>query len=240
MALREEFVSTGNWLFRWRSYLPLLLIVLFIPALRNFHYPFQSQALDNVFDCFCLLVSLAGLGVRIHTIGYAAVGTSGRNTVGQKAESLNATGMYSVVRHPLYLGNFLMWFGISMVPRLWWFSLLVTLIYWLYYERIMFAEEEFLRGKFGDAYMQWAAVTPAFVPNIKGWKSPSQPFTLRTVLKKEHSGLFGLVGAFTFVDFLGDYFAQGKPVIDVMWTSIFTVTLILYLIIVVLNKKKLI
>ncbi|MGB8874133.1 MAG: hypothetical protein WCC75_12145, partial [Desulfobaccales bacterium] len=40
-------------------------------------------------------------------------GTSGRNTQGQVAETLNTTGIYSLVRNPLYLGNFLIWLGLS-------------------------------------------------------------------------------------------------------------------------------
>ena len=32
--------------------------------------------------------------------------TSGRNTHDQVADSLNTSGIYSIVRHPLYVGNF--------------------------------------------------------------------------------------------------------------------------------------
>ena len=34
MALREEMEATGNWLFRWRSYLPLALLALLLAGLQ--------------------------------------------------------------------------------------------------------------------------------------------------------------------------------------------------------------
>ena len=37
--------------------------------------------------------------------------------------------------------------------------LLYMLIFTLYYERIIFAEEMFLRREFGQAYLDWAATT---------------------------------------------------------------------------------
>jgi len=33
--LSDEFQKAGNWLFRWRSYLPLVLVVLAIPAAQD-------------------------------------------------------------------------------------------------------------------------------------------------------------------------------------------------------------
>ena len=148
-AAEEEFERTGQWLFRWRSYLPLLLIALFLIAFRDFKYPFGSHGWDYLWEIFCLSVSMLGIAVRALTVGFIPKGTSGRNTKGQVAEDLNTTGMYSLVRNPLYLGNFIIWLGISLFVRLWWFSLIVILIFGIYYERIIFAEEEFLRHKYG-------------------------------------------------------------------------------------------
>jgi len=75
--------------------------------------------------------------------GYAPRGTSGRHTLRQEAKRLNSSGMYSLLRHPLYLGNALMWLGISLFVHVWWVVVISMLIFWIYYERIMFAEEEF-------------------------------------------------------------------------------------------------
>ena len=82
------------------------------------------------------------------------------------------------------------------------------LIFGLYYERIMFAEEEFLRNKFGKQFEEWAENTPAFIPNLSEWKPPSLPFSIRPVLKKEYQGFFAIIAIFTFLEVIGDLFYQ--------------------------------
>ena len=152
MALREDMERQGRWLFRWRSYLPLLGIPLFIVALK------QSGILENKFGdsvsdiwgICAIVISFLGLVVRSLTVGYTPRGTSGRNTKSQIAETLNTTGMYSISRNPLYLGNFIIVLGITLFIQVWWLALLVWFGFWLYYERIIFTEEEFLRNKFND------------------------------------------------------------------------------------------
>lgn len=227
MALREHFEQAGNWLFRRRSFLPLLLLPLFLIALREFTYPGGSHELHLLWEGGCFAVSLAGLALRIATVGFAPPGTSGRNRHEQQANSLNTTGTYSLVRHPLYLGNYLMWLGVASVPRVWWLPVLVTLAFILYYERIMFAEEEFLRRQFGTAFTTWAARTPAFVPQHSPWTPPDRPFSLRQVLRQEYSGLFALVLVYTLLEVGGDFVATGRLQLDPVWGVFFVVTALL-------------
>lgn len=157
MALQEELEMQGNWLFRRRSLLPLLILPAGIIALV-FTIQMHGMLFTAVFsywhmyEYLCLALSLSGMFVRMYTVGHTPVGTSGRNTAGQVADSLNTTGIYSVVRHPLYLGNFLMWLGIALLTCSVGFIATFVFAYWLYYERIMYAEEQFLRRKFGDTY----------------------------------------------------------------------------------------
>jgi protein-S-isoprenylcysteine O-methyltransferase Ste14 len=237
MALKKELKEQGEWLFRWRSYLPLLLAILFLAAFSSYESPFRNPQLDQIWELFCLSVSLVGLGIRILTIGYAPFGTSGRNTGGQVAEVLNTTGMYSLVRHPLYLGNFIIWFGISLFFRLWWLSLITTLTFWLYYEKIMYAEEDFLEQKFGDAFREWARQTPAFVPKLRGWRAPSLSFSFRTAIRREYSGFFAIIASFTVLDILSEFYLHGRIVLDPMWLKIFAVGLIIYLTLRYLKKR---
>ncbi len=102
------------------------------------------------------------------TVGFTPKNTSGRNTsAGQIADELNATGIYSLVRHPLYLGNFFMWLGPVLFLRSFVVIVFFVLIYWLYYERIMFAEEQFLRRKFGETYDKWSEKVRSLIPSFK-------------------------------------------------------------------------
>ncbi len=239
MPLREEIQKQGNWLFRHRSYIPLLFLPLLLLALKD------SDVLERLFgdsvedgwDLFCVVVSFAGLFIRALTIGYVPAGTSGRNTERQVADRLNTTGMYSVVRHPLYLGNFLIMLGIVMFTQVWWIVVVSILAFWLYYERIIFAEEEFLREKYGDAFLEWARRTPAFLPRLKGWKGPELPFSFRTVLRREYSGLLVITSSFTSLEVLEDMVAEGRVDVDGGWVAFFVAGLILYLTFRTLKKK---
>ena len=46
MALREELERSGNWLFRHRSYLPIVMLVPILVALHGYHYPDGRHDLD--------------------------------------------------------------------------------------------------------------------------------------------------------------------------------------------------
>ncbi len=227
MALREDFEAAGNWLFRRRGFVPLLLLPGLFAALGSFRYPASSHRLDLLWEGVCLALSLLGLAVRVATVGFAPPGTSGRNRHEQTAASLNTTGMYSLVRHPLYLGNYFMWLGVAMLPRVWWSPVLVSLAFGLYYERIMFAEEEFLRRTFGATFMDWAARTPAIIPRRLQWQPPSRAFSLRTVLQREYSGLFALILSFTVLELAGDFEHTGKLALDPVWVAAFVTTALL-------------
>ena len=237
MPLREEFVASGQWLFRWRSYLP---VVLFAPVVLVTWERARAALLpvpDRGWDLVCLVVSMLGIVVRGIAIGSAPAGTSGRNTAeGQVASTVNTTGMYSVVRHPLYLGNFLNWLGVALFPRSAWLAVVIVLAFWLYYERIMFAEEEFLRGKFGPAYEEWASRTPAFLPDFRRWRPATLPFSGRNVLKREYSGVLGIVACLAALDVVRDSTAAGEPSIDPMWIGILAITLVLYFVLRTLKR----
>jgi protein-S-isoprenylcysteine O-methyltransferase Ste14 len=238
MALREEFESQGNWLFRWRSYLPLLLLPLFIVALREsitFEKIFGNTA-KNYFQMFCICVSFVGLFIRCLTIGYIASGTSGRNTKTQKAESLNTKGIYATVRHPLYLGNFIIFFGLVLFVKVWWFVIICSLLYWIYYERIMYREEEFLRKKFGETYITWAERTPAFLPKLNKWQRPDLTFSVKKVLQREYIGFFEIIACFTILHYALSYFNTNRFTFELGWALFFGFGLLSFIVLRILKK----
>ena len=236
MEMREHYVASGHWLFRRRSWLPLIPMVVVVIGLAGYEYPSGSRDLHRAWGVICLLVGLFGAGIRALTIGYIAGGTSGRNRSRQVAEALNRRGVYSVVRHPLYLGNYFMWLGAALLPRDPWVVLVVTLVFWLYYERIMTAEEDFLRGKFGTAFEEWASRTPAFIPALGQWQPEDRSFSLRMVLRREHSGVYGLVATICILAQAGDMIAAGALRIDPFWGWLFGVSTLLLAVVVLLKR----
>ena len=106
MALVDSWEKQGNFLFKYRGQIPVLLFLIAIPFL--YYTPDVNFIVQFYWNVVSVLVSILGFAIRFYTIGTTPKGTSGRNTKEQIAEFLNSTGIYSVVRHPLYLGNYLM------------------------------------------------------------------------------------------------------------------------------------
>jgi len=221
MALRNQLESSGSWLFRHRSYLPLAILPIFLICLTSSSYINNSHEINEFWQVGCMVVSFCGLILRMAVVGHAPYGTSGRNTRKQVAETLNTTGMYSIVRHPLYLANYIIVIGFTMEFHVWWLVLLTTTIYALYYERIMMAEEAFLRVRFGEKFERWAAETPAFIPKLHGWKPFDMPFCWRTVLQREYNAFFLIVAVFFLLDLVGDSVTERHLKIDPGWLAVF-------------------
>lgn len=230
MALVHSFEKNGNKLFKYRGQIPLVLFLLSIPVVYFTDYQFlvNDDALDLVLLITCAVFSFAGQVIRAIAIGTANKHTSGRNTKeGQVAEALNTKGIYSTVRHPLYLGNYFMWIGIVMYSYNIYFVIIVSLLFWLYYERIMFAEERFLERKFGDEYVNWSLKVPAFWPSMKNKVGTEIPFSMKTILRREYSGISATIIGFVFVDFLRDWFVAG----EVQWKLNHLIVLVVALLI---------
>ena len=157
---------------------------------------------------FSYLIIVSGLLMRIHVVGYKAPHTSGRNRHEQVAESLNVKGLYSTTQHPLYMGNFLIWLGISLqVNRLVFVLGIISFsLFFLY--TIIRVEEQFLQSKFGEVYKNWKDNTPAWWMNPILFQKSENSFHGIRVLATEYPTWvsvfagFVLVGILNFV--LGD------------------------------------
>lgn len=236
MALVHEFEKTGNWLFKRRSWLPVILIIAGIIMM----YLGNRQAIlfDERDELIFLGVSLLGQVIRILTVGFTPRNTSGRNTVnGQLADELNVTGIYSIIRHPLYLGNFFMWLGPVLFLRSAGVTIVFVLIYWLYYERIMFAEEQFLRRKFGDSYDKWSEKVSSFIPHTFKFIRSALPFSARNILKREYNSFVNIFVIFTILDLFRNYFLSERVYLTRMWIYLFVSAGLIWLIIRTIHKR---
>lgn len=222
--------SRGDWLFRHRGYLPLVLLPAVAAALASPASPASVLGRpEHRWEAVCLCVSLIGFAIRVYTVGTAPAGTSGRNTARQIAAQLNTDGAYSVVRNPLYLGNALMWAGLVAYTRSLPLILCAGLAFWLIYAPIIRVEEAFLRARFGEQFDRWAARTPAFLPRPLQFRPPVLPFSCRNVLRREYSGLAALVLLFGAEVILRRRFATGEWAAEPAWLILEAGMVVLYL-----------
>jgi protein-S-isoprenylcysteine O-methyltransferase Ste14 len=81
----------------------------------------------------------------------------------QRAGELATTGAYGKVRHPQYVGFFLIMVGFLLqwptIPTLLMFPILLVV-----YRRLAMSEEREVQASFPDAWQAYAARTPRFVP----------------------------------------------------------------------------
>ena len=90
----------------------------------------------------------------------------------KKNEELSQTGPYAITRNPLYVGNFLIGAGFSvMTGRLLLFLLFIVVFIYIYRVTIQ-NEETFLSARFGETFSRYKERVPVFFP-IKFFSSRS-------------------------------------------------------------------
>ena len=239
MLIKDHLADMGETLFRWRSF----VLTLFIPVVAYATWNGEviegtlGEGAGEIYETVCLLLVIGGLALRAYTVGHVPARTSGRNTKGQVADALNTTGIYSVVRNPLYLGNALSYVGVALYPQWIWVGVAMAVVLIFYFERIIAAEERFLLGKFGDEYQDWASRTPAFFPRFRNWQSPALPFSWRSVVRREHPTWLGAVCILYLLELLSTS-VEGEPVAgETGWHILFAAAIIGQIIVTLMKKK---
>jgi protein-S-isoprenylcysteine O-methyltransferase Ste14 len=214
----DDIVSrAGDFLFRWRGHLPFLLAPVIVMAIVISSRPPGGRAEDLAWEIGCFLLALVGWGIRVYTVGTAAPGTSGRNTRRQKANSLNVTGPYSVVRHPLYLANSLIAFALALFSHTWLLPALIAVVTPLYYGSMARREEDYLRSRFGAEFDAWAARVPAGVPRLRGFVRAALPFDWTAVRRREIYPLTVVVVTPFCIDVVEDTWRHGVLTVEPVW-----------------------
>ncbi len=171
----------GRFLFRWRSFTPVPLLLVAIPLVWRGRGPASPLWLGSG-----LALCLLGQALRAWVLGQVPDGTSGQNEK-LMAESLNTSGPYAHTRNPLYLGNLAITLGLCLVAHSPALLILVAALFALQYRAIIAAEEGFLRAQFGARFDDYCARVPRFWPRLRAAPGPTLPWEFRRALKKEHN-----------------------------------------------------
>ena len=88
-----------------------------------------------------------------------------------KNKRLATTGAYSLVRHPLYLGNFLILAGFTLACAHWAVVAVVVLFLLFYYPAAIRYEDRKLKDLFAEEWQAWGTRTPAMFPTRLHWRA---------------------------------------------------------------------
>jgi protein-S-isoprenylcysteine O-methyltransferase Ste14 len=155
-AERSTSARIGAVLFRHRGWLPVpfLLVPLLV---RGVMEPM------NWVVGFALIV----LGEAFRLSGVAAAGTVTRRR-SRTVQRLVTYGIFAWMRNPLYVGNFLIWMGFTIISGVLWFIPVAVLLFAVEYTLIVRYEEGVLESIFGTEYLRYKEHTPRWFPRPPG------------------------------------------------------------------------
>ena len=151
-AEQTRSARVGAQLFRNRSWLPVLFIA--VPLL----VPGRMSAAAWTVGA---IVVVAGEWIRL--MGVAAAGTVTRRR-SRTVQRLVTYGVFGWVRNPLYVGNFLIWMGFTIISGVYWFLPVAIVIFAIEYSLIVRYEEGVLESIFGAEYLAYKQSTPRWIP----------------------------------------------------------------------------
>jgi protein-S-isoprenylcysteine O-methyltransferase Ste14 len=136
-----------------RTKVGLLLAVACVAAGFYLKKTPLDLAKPNVWVVVGLLLIVAGVAFR-----FAAYGCL------KKKEVLATNGVYSLCRHPLYLGSLLLTYGFCFLLNKFWYFVAATIYFLIFYPLTIVWEEIRLAERYGADHEQYARATPALLP----------------------------------------------------------------------------
>lgn len=172
----EMFVrGTYRFLFTVFSVVTLVIFAYLVRAIPDHDIVLMNGVPRMIFHLF----QLAGLVVGVlafrniktgdflglsQLLAYMRYGTVSGDIEGMRDNRLIVSGIYGVVRHPLYLGGILLF---TFNPYITVNTLVVSILADLYFVFGAFIEEKRLIRRFGDEYIDYMNKVPRLVPSVR-------------------------------------------------------------------------
>ena len=153
---------------RKRIILPKLLFLPVVCIAIVSHHVWREEGLVNLsFEVVALtLVAIGAIG-RIWVSAFVS---------GRKDRELVVDGPYAIVRNPLYMFSLLAFVGAGLAFETLTFALLFAALFMVTHMPAIFAEERFLREKFGERFEAYVRAVPRLMP--RSWR-PTYPAETR-------------------------------------------------------------
>lgn len=137
---------------------------------------------------------LVAFGETIRLLSVAYIGGRTRNDR-TNAEKLVTNGPYSIVRNPIYVGNFFIGLGYIFLFNVWmpYIFLIYIPLFLVEYGIIMNVEENFLLSKFESNYRRYKQNVPSVLPLFKRYNGEKVTPNFVRALKSERDTLITIL-----------------------------------------------
>ena len=117
-------------------------------------------------------LALAIISCALFFAGRAVVGDMGLDVAftGDGPEQLATTGVYRMIRNPLYAAYIFHWFGWAVLLGFSAPALIAALVLLYVYHRAAEMEEAFLASRFGTEYARYRERSGRFLPRVHWWR----------------------------------------------------------------------
>lgn len=223
-------IQIGNFFFRYRNFLFIVLyLLLFIPSPPLFSRENFGPDYYLIPIILGLLITISGQLIRGMTIGLAYIVRGGKDKK-VYAEGLVTEGIFRHVRNPLYVGNILMLLGVGILTNSMLYTFIIMPFFMFIYQCIVLAEENFLKGKFGTQFEQYAKRVNRWIPRISGMEQTfaTMEFNWKRWLIKEYNTQFvwlcgiALILLFKYPQFTNGV-SQRRNILAVIFVLLFAV-----------------
>jgi protein-S-isoprenylcysteine O-methyltransferase Ste14 len=156
----------------------------FLPFAFLLFFNREKLPFENTLDAIGIFFMVAGEFLRIWSNCY----TESRLTrsIFLQAERLVTAGPYAYTRNPIYLGNFLLGLGLSLLSGVLWLIIFYPLFFAFIYYQIIRLEEEFLSERFKEGFNEYKKNVPRFFPKFKAYEKQNGEFYFEFFKSKEY------------------------------------------------------
>ncbi|MBP9854795.1 MAG: isoprenylcysteine carboxylmethyltransferase family protein [Candidatus Omnitrophica bacterium] len=164
---------------------------------------------------------LAGVLIRTWANGYAI-----------KMDRLTTCGPYGHVRHPLYVGSFLLLVGMMIMLKIHWLivALILTVIVGWIYRSTIRHEERMLKDKFGAPYLDYIKKVSAFWPRLTSYQGSEQwPWSFQRYYKSQEYKIVIWMSILIIIFYLKGEFLLEKEALDIKHVILISIAIALAL-----------
>jgi protein-S-isoprenylcysteine O-methyltransferase Ste14 len=151
-----SWARAGAWLFTRRTWIPVPLALALLVVRPESHSTVTPVIGTVIVVCAELL--------RLWAVRHIGVISRTRS---DRLGPLVSTGPFAIVRNPLYIGNMALWTGFALTARLAWLAPVFLAVLGVEYHAIVRWEEGLLEARRGEAYREYAARVPRWIPAIR-------------------------------------------------------------------------